>query len=419
MHEYDADKKGFVIRSIPKHDNKTLAPENVANSLRCLLKEEAISFLEGKSSVGILLSGGMDSRIVAGILRELQNQGLYTGRIVALTWGAKGTRDVVYAERISKLFCWDFVHFELDAETLYNNITLTAERGAEYSPLHLHAMHNISTTRGLDGVLAGSYGDSIGRAEYSGQHVTKIKSVLSIDFNKFDLLNRKAFQSSESNILEINKVFKAKFDRKAPWQEYELERQGHYMRRQLGACMDVIDDNIPLYQMFTASPVVELMWSLTPLVRSNDIYTKLLASLPGNLLTIPWARNGKIYPNIGLELDSFESSHNHYGKWLRQDCSTDVLNLIFDGTIENTGLFNMQALKLISNSWLQNKALVSDRLDEKFSWLASFSIFSNRYNLQYTEGHAKTCDPYSSIFALKGKAYTELYLAYKHRLKRV
>lgn len=47
----------------------------IAQELKSRLLDEAIGYLQGKSQVGILLSGGMDSRMLAGVIRELQLRG--------------------------------------------------------------------------------------------------------------------------------------------------------------------------------------------------------------------------------------------------------------------------------------------------------------------------------------------------------
>ncbi|MFH0281935.1 asparagine synthase-related protein [Vibrio alginolyticus] len=153
------DSESWSYLDLPPHlKDKKSSPE-VAKKLKQLLEIEALEFLNGKRNIGILLSGGMDSRIVAAIVRELQVTGKYTGDVTALTWGLKDSRDVVYAQRIAQSFGWEFSYKPLTEEVLYNNIFLTAERGAEYSPVHLHAMADVSKTIGIDGILAGSYGE--------------------------------------------------------------------------------------------------------------------------------------------------------------------------------------------------------------------------------------------------------------------
>lgn len=139
---------GWESAELPMHGNLLVAPEQVALELGRRLRDEALAFLAGKKTIGILLSGGMDSRIVAGLVRQLQQAGDFNGDVVALTWGTLESRDVLYAQRIAQVFGWEYVQFSLSAEGLARNIELAAERGAEYSPVHLHAMEAVSKVGG-------------------------------------------------------------------------------------------------------------------------------------------------------------------------------------------------------------------------------------------------------------------------------
>ncbi|PKG82242.1 hypothetical protein CXF85_15235, partial [Colwellia sp. 75C3] len=407
MHEYDDSSSSFNECHLPKHSNIVMEASDIGLRLKELLLDEVRGFLEGKQSIGVLLSGGMDSRVAAGIIRELQVRGEYLGDVVALTWGITETRDVRYASEIAKLFKWEFVHFPLSADLLIDNITLTAEMGAEFSPLHLHAMHDISKVKGLDGILAGSYGDSVGRAEFSGVKVDQIKSILDSDFNKFGLLSSAVEKDFMNNIsFEVDK-YRSQFPRECDWQYYEIERQCHYMRRQLSACMDLIDDRIPLYQMFTAPSVFGFMWSLSPECRNDDVYVEVLKTLPGNLLSIPWARDGKIYPSTGLAMDELQTSHNLYGLWLRRDCSELINNALCSDALERINLFNPYTLKAIKNSWKKSKLNSADRLDERVAWMASLSIFIDKYNIQASTDYDATATDF--VRSAQGKMYSYIY----------
>ena len=65
-------KGRWVPHYLPPHGN--LIPEKNAFTIKFkeALLAEARDYIEGKKNIGILLSGGMDSRILAGVIRELQ-----------------------------------------------------------------------------------------------------------------------------------------------------------------------------------------------------------------------------------------------------------------------------------------------------------------------------------------------------------
>src|SRR5690606_4221572 len=116
----------------------------IADKLYILLRNEVKSYIVDKKRIGILLSGGMDSRIVAGILNDLvEDKAIDIEGITAYTWGNKDSRDVIYANRICDLFGWKFKHYTVEPEDLWNNIIFSALNGCEYSGMHLHAIPQI------------------------------------------------------------------------------------------------------------------------------------------------------------------------------------------------------------------------------------------------------------------------------------
>lgn len=401
------DKQKWNYLDLPPHLNNKMSAPKVAKELKQLLEVEALKFLDGKKNIGILLSGGMDSRIVAAIVRELQITGRYTGSVTALTWGIEQSRDVVYAQRIAKGFGWEFCHSPLSAEVLHKNIFLAAERGAEYSPVHLHAMDDVSKIRGIDGILAGSYGDSIGRGEYSGRKTSELPHILEQHMNHFAFLRTSVEKAAIHGIrLDLNSE-RARFPGRSEMSYREIEMQQHYMRRQLNACMEVIDDRIPLYQMFTSPEVFGFMWSLDSSCRTDDNYEHLLELLPGNLLNIPWARTGQRYNKAnGVVEDTHSSRNNSYGKWLRHELRSTIIDEINSGSLQELGIFNEKSLNMWSKQWPKTTYPKADRLDEKMAWLASFSIFVKENNLKAPLSEYSLRD---DVNRLKALVHTKLY----------
>ena len=166
------------------------------------LKKEMKKYIADKKSIGILLSGGLDSRIVAGLLKELQNERYFNGSITALTWGIDQSNDVIYAKEIAKRFHWDIIHKELNSNVLRENIKIAGKYGAEFSPLHYHAMKSISEVKGLDVVLAGSYGDSVGKGKFSGVNVENLQPIIPRKLNPYGLIKEKAISKSIDIIRE-------------------------------------------------------------------------------------------------------------------------------------------------------------------------------------------------------------------------
>src|SRR3989304_2821868 len=182
----DMDKWNYF--DLPKHHNFILDEVEIAEKLYLLLEIELFEYCASKQNIGILLSGGMDSRISTGVLNNLVKKAKISPNITALTWGIENSRDVVYAKEIAKRFKWKWEHFELSSTNLLNNIGIVSEIGCEVSPIHLHSMPEVRKFKGLDCIIASSFGDSIGRAVYSSRHISKLSNISKYINNWFFLL---------------------------------------------------------------------------------------------------------------------------------------------------------------------------------------------------------------------------------------
>lgn len=323
----------WEYHKIPEHGVQEMTSRNIAKQLFELLVEEISTKIKGKRRVGLLLSGGMDSRFVAGILQYLRTSGKADAeKVVAYTWGNADSRDVVYAQRICDHFGWDFRHYPVSAEDLWENIRIAGERGCEFSGLHLHAMPKIAQDAAteVDIVLAGSYGDSIGRAEFSGKHVSRIGPIEKNWQNFAQLLPRRVHKKSVDQIQTEVKRYRSIFNRPLNYQMFEIEQQAHYMRRMLNPCMEIIHEKVPLYQAFSHPKVFGFMWSLRPDLRNDNVYKELLRLIDPYFARLPWARTGVVYGETGKP-DSFKKKHHSYERYLQKELQTKIREAISGG----------------------------------------------------------------------------------------
>ena len=277
---------------VPGHGLRRMAPETVAEGFIDFLLDETRERVQGCTHLGLLLSGGMDSRIVAAALAELQRSGSRFA-VTCFTWGQPGTRDVVYAERIANHYGWGFEYFGIDAETLLQNVAETAGNGCFYSAIHLHAMPAVARRAedlGVELMLAGSYGDSIGRAEYGGRHVTKLPAIEHRLRNWYGLLDPVLFRTCRVQSARELARCRRQYGDQSKLAVIELDRQLHYMRNMLGSAMNVIDARVPLAQAFTSRPIVDFMWSLAPACRTDEVYLFVLRTLDPELC---WRFHGR------------------------------------------------------------------------------------------------------------------------------
>ena len=359
----------------PAHGHCKMGAEKAAESFVELLLDETRLRARNCRHLGLLLSGGMDSRIVAAALAELQRCG-WEFAVTCFTWGQVGTRDVVYAERIAKHYRWGFEHFEIDSDTLWENVHETAKSGCFYSAMHLHAMPTVAKRAlelGVELMLAGSYGDSIGRAEYSGSHVSSLAPIKNRMRNWYGLFEKALFEDCKTQTLaEIDRCHRL-YGNESNLAVIELDYQLHYMRNMLGSAMGVIDEHVPLAQAFTSRAIVEFMWSLAPESRADEVYLFVLRQLDPGLLKIPWARTGKPFLQADAEADVLKRGFHEYAKWTR-DKMGDLANSIFSGPIERSGAFNMKAVNSIFRAFQKYQFVKSGRLPEIVLWLASLGL---------------------------------------------
>ena len=373
------DTNGNVERRRPiPHAHRLAEPSEIAVALLDCLQNELSNYLDGQKRAWILLSGGLDSRITAGVLHKIQND--FSTEIHAVTWGIENSRDVVYARNIASHFGWEWHHLHYDEETLWDNIKIAAEwGGAEVAGVHLHSisqLHKLVNSEDL--VIASSWGDSIGRAEFSGQHL--LNMTMAPLANKHWLIHR----SISAECLQL-----AAGDRKLAWciepdcskhVVVELDSQENYMRRMISHAMNYVLLFCGLQQSFTSDKTVSTMWSYSPICRQAEVYHRLFEKLDHFLFNLPWARTG-VAPSGNMEKDSsLKTTYHEWGGWLRQRRQRELKELICHGKLSELNVFNMSQVRQIYNLWRKEPA-ESIALNETILKLASIELLRRRFDL--------------------------------------
>lgn len=345
-----------------------------------LTLNELRTFLRGKQTVGILLSGGMDSRVCAALLGRLIEMGEFSGQqVVGVTWGKEGCRDVEYARRICQVYGWESVILPINAEVLYENIQHAVNCGGLVSPVH---MHNMGGARELplDGIIAATYGDSIGRGQYSGKHVSAVRDHLDYKvYNKCNFI----YNDIYTLIADVAKNdVKDYFHRQHGWaNSLELDYQAFYLRNKLQVCLNYVGEKIPLHQLFTSPSVYSFVLSLNYSQRSDSLYKDLLTSVNPELLEIPWSKTGMLYGVNTGKPDDYTKEFHEYHEWIRKDLRDEIRQLVLSDEICRLGIFDMAALETIFNIYprFSGNHLVS--YDEVFIWFASLALLSQQFDI--------------------------------------
>lgn len=407
MAKPNSDNTDWHRNIINVHSNNIKSEEEIASYLFQLLEEELIQFCYGKTDIGILLSGGMDSRIIAGVLHSLIKTNQLRANIFAITWGIENSRDVVYAKKIAKDFGWEWIHLNLSADNLRENIEITSKLGSEFSPIHLHAMPRVRELSGIDCIIAGSYGDSIGRGSYSGTHISQQKPIDNHLINKFNIFKKDVF---EKNIKEAHKDilnYHKLYPQTSRIAKYELDLQQHYMRRQLNSCMKFMDEKIPIYQAFTSPRIYEYMWSIDVSCRNDKVYGHLMEMLDEHLIQVPWSKTGSLYLESNQKSDGYSKEHNMYGKWIRNELHSLVEENVLSSEIDKLNIFNMEILeKTLKLNKEKSKINRHSRLDEILIWLAALRGTIKRYDLICEDSSMRKADLKSRVrTSLEVQAY--------------
>lgn len=376
----EIDDDGEVCLSdIPPHGRLWKEPKEIATTLEGLLCREAARVCQDFKEIYILLSGGLDSRIVAGVLAKLFNTGRITTRPVGVTWGLEDSRDVVYGREVASILGFDWKHITIGPDTLVDNIDAGVDvLGCLVPPNHLHCMQWFKNVSNDALVLAGSYGDSVGRAEFSRRHLVELSSLR--PSNMFGLLNEDVLSSAHEGIMLDLKNLHNRFSGVPAYVHCEHEMQGFYMRGMIAHAMTVINQYCTSYQMFSDPEVYGYMWSIHPVCRDDRAYAVLLEKLNPLLAHLPWARtNRAMKGRTDGAVPNLRKDFHDYAAWIRGPIIDKYDSYIDPDWFAGTGLFNPDSIISLKASIVRNDIalrLYGIRAYEIFLWLVAFRRFS-------------------------------------------
>lgn len=337
------------------HGNTPTDPKEAAIRFIDLVEEELVEVCNRYEKVYLMLTGGLDSRVVAGILNKAKDR--IKPPIVGVTWGHPESRDVVFANRIADLYGWEFIPLPYDDQLTMDNLDRGAVWGGnEVVGVHLHNMHWFRSLGKTDLTLAASFGDSIGRAEFSGSHLGALK--LPDIFNNGMIFYRSLFPTWASQV---------KADRALAWEgvasppmvvQCDLDKQENYMRRQLIHCMHYVSQETNHYQAFTDRKVVEYIWNIDVNNRNDNMYWEVFRLLDERLYTMPWARNciapdGSHHPE---DETRYRKEYHELHQWLRVDHLEEIRKRYFSSRIQQLNIFDPEKLKAYWDAWLADES---------------------------------------------------------------
>jgi len=378
--------KGGVSKNllIPPHGFKTAEVGLLSKLLFEKLCDEARTVIQSNPNIYILLTGGLDSRIIAGVFSYLYNNGEIKQKPKCVTWGLEDSRDVFYAKKMAEALNFEWQHIPLGPEDVMNNIKKCGKYlGLLHSPEMLHSMLWFKNIPSDAMVIAASFGDSIGRGEFSNKHLLYLNHKQ--PKNTYGLLTSNTYAIESKNLKEDLKYLYERGNNTEKYVQCEYWMQGSRMRNTLCHSLSVINRYANIYQMFTAPEVFSFIWSIHPSIRGNEIYTYLLKNYFPKLAEVPWARNNKAIKGSYKE-QKLKPHYHEYTKWSSGVLYKDIKELIDPDWFVSKQIFNPYSIKEMNALVLKSKERVG-RLNDIWLWLAGF-----RYYIDELESEGKIID---------------------------
>lgn len=376
----DVKRDGQVIRNPPlPHDSIVLSEEEIALTMCSLLTEYLeLEVLSKHKTIWLTLSGGYDSRIIAGILHRVNKP---ENTIKVLNWGLEDSLDVTYAKKIAENYQWEYVHVPFYDGYIEDIISVSSyEFGAELSPLDYSPLETntrlLNKISSEDAIIFAHYGDGIGRGLYQGCHFSQITPRRIR--NPYFLFNRKLYKHYRTI---------AEDDRSLAWKKdlssssvkkvaiNELDMHENYMRRMLTKRFPYCEKHDP----FTSSKLVEFVYSLSADCRNSKVYELLLGQLDESLVELPYANTGMSFSgNAEKNKRLKKNAHNKYSDFLKlYDKASELLK---NGQLVERNIINRGAIQSLFDAWVKDPGLSS-----LVSRLYCIELFIQKFNVEVAQ----------------------------------
>ncbi|MEX2186741.1 MAG: asparagine synthase-related protein [Pirellulales bacterium] len=377
----EAPPRGDVrYEDIPPHGLQWLDAERIAAELRSRLEAELLRVCRNRRHIYLMLSGGLDSRIIAAALSEAYRRGELEGKPVGVTWGLPDSRDVVYGKEVARILGLEWIHVPLSAIDIVDNVETVAKHlGGLIPALDIHRAMWFHQVEPDAIVLAGSYGDSVGRAEYSGRTVLELEPYS--PQQAFPLLETKVALAGTAALIEDFAALRARTPAQPEYVYCEHEQQCHYMRGLFGTGLSVVGRHCDFYQMFTDPSVYGFMWSIHPALRTNEPYACLLRSYNEKLVRLPWPRtNRAVMGRTEGARRQLRPSYHDYDEWVRGPVYDQLRDLVDPIWFAQTGVFNSSAIESLDQylrSGSRPTTMTRSCIPRTYVWLAAVRRFAD------------------------------------------
>jgi asparagine synthase (glutamine-hydrolysing) len=147
--------------SFQNHDSPLREVDDYIDEYYVLLEQSVRRQVEDKEIIGLPLSGGLDSRALAGMLNKIN----FRGKVKAFSYGAPNCFDVIYGKRIAKKLNYEHAYIPLnDAYLKINSEAFVWLTEGMINCLNAHILltHSYINESKIDAIVTGFLGDTIG-----------------------------------------------------------------------------------------------------------------------------------------------------------------------------------------------------------------------------------------------------------------
>ncbi len=365
--------------ALPPYDDCFVPPRQLAKRFVELFFDELCTYCSGYDRVYVLLSGGMDSRILVGALSRLKKQGRLDAEITTVTFGSPGCRDVVYAREVAEATGFDWRAVPLTSVHYRRNFELAARLAAgENLPYDIHRYDWFENVEPDSLVLMNIYGDGVGRRQYSSNHLTNIPSHRAGEPSA--LLNRNRIGQWRSQLQCDIDQLQARFFLPNETAGRELEMNIHYLRRMIVQACRLINRWATVRQVFSSRELVSYVWRHRIDHREDEFYEAILEITAPQLLDIPYAKTGALYRAPARD-DGYEKRTSDYPRWGRRQLRSTIFSELTSGALDSLEIFDMDQVYWMYREWQREEEGADTFLGKQMVMLATLSRFVERYDV--------------------------------------
>lgn len=389
-------EKYWDYTHIPPEISQSTPFDQVVIEARRLLRQAFERLTAGNLRAGVYLSGGLDSRTALGMARKF-------GPVVSITYGARNSRDVVYARQLAKKAHSPHYLFEFkDGRWVQENVNLHMElTEGLHTWLHMHGISTLPVAKELiDYNLTGFFADIvIGSRVFDAlaprmAHLTNDTAFLTY---LFGIMNQKASwpcsDEAEERVLYAPELFPQmqgrafeslrteanKLSQFEHWRRYEYFTLWHqtgrrthyhvvYMRSHIEARYPFHDYalfdfmySLPLEMRYASRLHIAIInrdmpeLAMVPRESTDQLITDRRVIRSGHAL-IQKVKN-RVNRHIAPIFPQKVSLYADYENWLRTDLRDWAESILFDKRTLERGIFNPDALRALWERHLSGREL--------------------------------------------------------------